>query len=206
MPSASYSVEDDELIVDWTYSAAIGTYNLTGTIYAIGEEQNAEQYSDTFNIFDSGGSRSGTLTARLNDLGIDPGETTGVFVTIVMERQSTGEIDQLQEEVEVTRADNVNLVSLECAGLNPENPIPGEQFTITADVEYTGSQSFPTVDFRALLYSPNSSDTLVNEEYSRQIGSSGTHTFAVDIPSTAEPGSEWEVMIDAINIEGEGSV
>ena len=201
MPSAEYTVENDELVVDYSYAGATGTYEVNASIYASGNLDDSKQYEDTGNIPVGGSALTGTFEVDLGGLGIDPGETIDVFVTVVVERVSTGEIDQLQETVEVTRPIDTGEILIDCAGVSPRDPHPEDVINVSVDYNDTGDLSQPTVTFEAVLDGDTVSQIYTEEN---TVGGDGTITLTPILDSGHQPGDEIDISVEATDISPTG--
>lgn len=202
MANAEYDLDGDGILtVDWTIPAPSGTYdystaaNIPGVSGFVKEEGVVNVYL--------GNDATAIVTLDLNELDIDPGETTDVSVTtILFERSSEGIHDQIQDTIEVTMPIDVGGISISCQGISPTNPDPGDVIDIPVDYTYSGDLSHPTVTFETILDGDTVSQIATEEN---TVGGEGTITLTPILDSGHQPGDDIDVTVEATDISPSGS-
>lgn len=192
--STEYNMEGPLLFAEWEYSGPVGTYDYAFTVTS---DDDGYSSSGVVNV-PVGGSVSGSEDISVvEDLGFETGETQNVLVTVNFTNWGTGEVDQQQDTVEVTAPGDVSDIEVDCFDLSNTTPDPGDTVFASADIEYTGGASFPSVTFELSLLDGGTAVEVF--EYTRTVADDVTLSFSFDTPNM--DGSTLDVELQAVDID-----
>jgi len=167
--------------------------------------------SDTVDF--ANGSVNSVSRFPLGDLGVSPGETVDLFVTVIYINEGAfGSEDLTQEQFSetVTRPSNntggsgpsLSDLELNCLGVSPQNPPPGGTLSITLEAVYTGSASYPTITLDTKIGGVSVGNASQRIAASSSFSSGSTFTIDVPVPSSASvsAGETVGVNVEAIDI------